>query len=219
MVRQVSEHQRIEILNQACQSLWRDIRYPVLERGYEDEAVCREDLAAALGHELALEDWLNGCLAIERKPVSLAGVRNALLHVFDHFKPHLSQESRHSWHQLIVNEPSKARSRIHELVFEHPQTSLVTSYYWREDAWRLVNFRYRETWWQFRLTPAAAGGCEWTVISLADVLTQMPAGSATLDEWLFLQRLAVRFANGDKVLYPELLEHGFHHQKSQQSHF
>ncbi|WAH37864.1 hypothetical protein [Alicyclobacillus dauci] len=195
----------VGMLFRACEALWRDVRYPVMERSHSLEQQMQQALQAARDSTELLQIWLCDLLRVEQEPITLAGVRNALFHVFDHFKDSVCEASRHDWHALIVNEPWKARRRIHELLAEYPSTPVLTSYYWRTDPWRQAWFPFGETFWQFRLAPDGTDVVA-TFSTFADVIRAAPDGQGVpTNRWLDEMRLAVILESGETILYPELV--------------
>ncbi|MFD1676707.1 hypothetical protein [Alicyclobacillus fodiniaquatilis] len=204
----MAQEQDVQMLFQACEAFWRDIQYPVMERSHSAEQMLGEHLQAARGDVKALQTWLMDCLEVEKTPVSLAGMRNTLFHVFGDFKEHLSAEDRHTWHTQILTQPQKARQRMYELLAVEPNADLLTSYYWRSDAWRLVWFRYANVWWQFRLSERA-DGLLYTFLPAKDVLKDAPLpllSASSSHAWLHQARLGVRLPDGELVVYPGMME-------------
>lgn len=202
----MTSERELLMLYQGCEALWRDIKYPVMERSYEMEQQLQAKLQQARGDKAELERWLEAVFAAELRPVSLAGTRNTLFHVFGYFRDSLEPDVRHEWHKLILNEPKRARLHVKELLTAHPNALLLTSYYWRSDGWRISWFRHEKTWWQMRVhdeTPRPSV----TFTTHAELMTQAPSSIQSVDmqNWLHKHRLAVRFADGEFILYPDII--------------
>ncbi|GMA56642.1 hypothetical protein C7445_101338 [Alicyclobacillus sacchari] len=204
------DEERIAMLRKACEMLYHDVRLPLYERSHVWPEHFAQNLEHAANGEDKLRQWLVELLRVEAdEPIVLHGVRNALFHVFDAFKPHLSAAHRHDWLDLILRDPAKARSRMHQLLLAHPDTMLASSYYWRADRWRIAWFWHENAWWQFRVRDIGGNGLTlaWEIRPRAEVMARMRQTNSGYDvEWMHAERLAVRFDNGEYIAYRWLAE-------------
>ncbi|WP_062305912.1 hypothetical protein [Alicyclobacillus sendaiensis] len=186
-----------ELLAKGCMSLYRDVRLCLAERAMDlpvREGASMEDL----------HTWLRRLREAEEASIQLAGVRYALLQAFRHFKPSLDPAERHAWIDFILRDPASARARAYELLLAHPATDIVTSYYWRNDAWQIAWFEHDGQWWQMTWHPES-GDCAFR--TRAQVLADARRDGARYDpHWLHEERLAAQFENGDVIYYPWLAE-------------
>lgn len=186
-----------QLLAKGCASLYRDVRLCLSERAMDlpvREGATAEDL----------HTWLRRLTEAEEAPIQLAGVRYALLQAFREFKPRLEPGERHAWLDFILRDPAKARAQAYELLLAHPEPELLTSYYWRHDAWRIAWFQHEGEWWQMSWRPESSD-CAFRTRS--EVLAEARRDGQRYDpHWLHEERLAVQFENGDVIYYPWLAE-------------
>lgn len=193
----------------ACEALWRDVKYCVMERGYEIEQDLQRELQMARFDTVALETWLRHVVEVERLPPTLAGTRNTLYHVYGYWKDVLPTEDRHVWHDVILNHPARARQNLYQLLIEHPNEYLVTSYYWRDDVWRTSWFLHQHIWWQFHWTDVDGTTLKWDMRQADQVLSARAGGSDQIAfdvGFLHRCRLGVQFPTGEHLLYPWFLQ-------------
>lgn len=197
------------MLRRACRSFWNDVQLPILERSHELLASLAAELAEAGSNEGRLLTWLQSVLDAQNQPISLGGVREALFQAFDDFRSRLSPEDTHAWRMRILQEPVAARSNMETLLLDFPESPLVTSYYWRNDPWRIAWFEDKGTWWQCRIVEPVSedqseAGRTLHFRPYSDVLRDMASemGTAAAAERLHAERLAVRFYSGEHILYP-----------------
>lgn len=203
----MSQPESTRMLEEACLALFEDVQYGLMERSHElfEQVQSQRVDAGNDAHQLAV--WLECLQKAEEAAPTLAGVRNALFHVFEFFKDRLPADVRHDWHANIVNDPIHARGNAYQWLLHIPDVEIVTSYFFRNDAWRVAWFRHEGTWWQFRVPDHfSASEPVYHLTKRDDVVNQIAKDHTTDIERLHEERLAVRFYTGEHVLYPWLLE-------------